>query len=391
MTCLDFLLSLKYYFVYFQSSGHNLHLLAAVATPEGQTSPSQYPHHAPHHLPQDDSYMTDEDEQVLLDMQHQHPPEQVAIPRQQEEEANIPEPERPYPCEVCGRKFIRATHLRRHMRIHTGEKPFACHICGRRYARGDYLRAHIHAHRRDKIHKCKHCGEVFHDLTRFADHCRLLHKDMDDQFGNPKQPPESSPPPPPLSALLESSLAAEIPDEITIVPSMHMTDMSLSSSSVPITLVTLPNPSGDQEMEANRPMPPPPPSFNLPSQSSIMPMSYAFSSPGVVHISSAEPQYSQLSQVSAPRLSSNAPTLIPNGQVHLSDIARQEGGGVFGRAPIKSAAFHELYAHDSHMKATPISYVDNVAQYMYASNSHDGNGSGFPPHSSPLVSHNHPH
>ena len=58
------------------------------------------------------------------------------------------EPERPFLCTVCNHRFIRATHLRRHMRIHTGEKPFTCHICGQRYARGDYLRAHIQAHRK---------------------------------------------------------------------------------------------------------------------------------------------------------------------------------------------------------------------------------------------------
>lgn len=88
------------------------------------------------------------------------------------------EPERPFPCNVCGRKFIRATHLRRHMRIHTGEKPFFCHICGRRYARGDYLRAHIHAHRREKFHKCRVCGEVYHDLSRFSNHC-LSHNESE--------------------------------------------------------------------------------------------------------------------------------------------------------------------------------------------------------------------
>ena len=161
------------------------------------------------------------------------------------------EPERPYPCEVCGRKFIRSTHLRRHMRIHTGEKPFACHICGRRYARGDYLRAHIQAHRRDKIHKCKHCGDVFRDLTRFADHCRLLHKDVNDEHGNPKPPPENSPPPPPISTVLGDFLTAESAEEITVVPSSitiasepntvsaPMMIANPASHNVPITLINL--------------------------------------------------------------------------------------------------------------------------------------------------------
>ena len=136
--------------------GNNLHLLAVVATPESESKNSD---------PFSDTL------KATLEMEQQRqdnnkPPENI---------------ERPYVCEVCDRKFIRSTHLRRHMRIHTGEKPFACHICGRRYARGDYLRAHINGHRRDRVHKCKHCNEIFHDLTRFADHCRQVHKDMEEE------------------------------------------------------------------------------------------------------------------------------------------------------------------------------------------------------------------
>lgn len=259
------------------------------------------------------------------------------------------EPERPYPCEVCGRKFIRATHLRRHMRIHTGEKPFACHICGRRYARGDYLRAHIHAHRRDKIHKCKHCGEVFHDLTRFADHCRALHKDLDDQFGNPKPPPECSPPPPSFTTLLENTLGSEQEaEEITVVPSMNAMEMS---SSVPITLVTLPEASSYHDisiaMEEN------------PAQS----VGYT-------------PNHTPLT----------SPDLQLHSQPHL--LGQQNG-----RVQIADSTANERHAYNhspsSHKKATPISYVDSVTQYIYSDCNHNGNTTTiFPtPQPSPLVDH----
>lgn len=272
------------------------------------------------------------------------------------------EPDRPYPCEVCGRKFIRATHLRRHMRIHTGEKPFACHICGRRYARGDYLRAHIHAHRRDKIHKCKHCGEVFHDLTRFADHCRLIHKDLSDEFGNPKPPPESSPPPPNFSSLLEPSFIVEEAEEITVIPSINMMNMSNISSSVPITLVTLPESS---EMDITY--------KDMSAHSTPSTVSHTLPTPNHTPMTSPELQLAQLQALAA---HTDPHLLIQNGQLQVGDSANEI-----------------VYGHSSHGKATPISYIDSVTQYIYADGSnHSNTATIYPtPQPSPLVDQNHPH
>ena len=148
------------------SIGTNLHLLAAVATPEDTQDVTQQ------------QFLQLE---TLEDISTEMLVNNDTSIRVEQKKKPLSEVDRPFVCQVCDRKFIRSTHLRRHTRIHTGEKPFACHICGRRYARGDYLRAHIQGHRRDRVHKCKHCNEVFHDLTRFANHCRLLHQDMEDE------------------------------------------------------------------------------------------------------------------------------------------------------------------------------------------------------------------
>lgn len=145
------------------SEGSNLHLLAAVASPEGRGSQGgnlggEIVHGS--HIP-----VARVEETVIAEGYQEFEDSLVASSSEQEQD-------RPHQCDQCGRRFFRITHLRRHRRIHTGERPFLCHICGRRYARGDYLRAHIQAHRKEKVHKCKVCGEVFLDLVRFSEHCR---------------------------------------------------------------------------------------------------------------------------------------------------------------------------------------------------------------------------
>ncbi|XP_065886922.1 protein odd-skipped-related 1-like [Dysidea avara] len=87
--------------------------------------------------------------------------------------------DRPYQCDMCERRFARATHMRRHKRIHTGEKPYSCHICKMRFYRSDYLRNHVYRHQRDKEHHCIVCDEAFYDLTTFTTHCHQSHDERE--------------------------------------------------------------------------------------------------------------------------------------------------------------------------------------------------------------------
>lgn len=56
--------------------------------------------------------------------------------------------EKPFPCtwENCDRRFARSDELARHKRTHTGEKRFACPLCGRRFMRSDHLTKHARRH-----------------------------------------------------------------------------------------------------------------------------------------------------------------------------------------------------------------------------------------------------
>lgn len=54
----------------------------------------------------------------------------------------MPNTSRKHVCTTCARRFVKAEHLHRHQRGHTGAKPFACDQCNQNFTRLDSLTRH---------------------------------------------------------------------------------------------------------------------------------------------------------------------------------------------------------------------------------------------------------
>ena len=64
---------------------------------------------------------------------------------------------KPHGCNVCGERFMKASHLNSHYRFHTGEKPYQCNTCYKFFVTSLDLVTH---------------SQIYHTISRERQHLR---------------------------------------------------------------------------------------------------------------------------------------------------------------------------------------------------------------------------
>ena len=93
----------------------------------------------------------------------------------------VPRERKKHLCHIegCGKVYGKTSHLKAHLRWHSGDRPFRCAfaMCGKSFTRSDELSRHQRTHTGEKRFKCPNCDKGFTRSDHLTKHSKIHFKD----------------------------------------------------------------------------------------------------------------------------------------------------------------------------------------------------------------------